>query len=388
MVGRDERWLVSERRRRQRAAALAASAGLHLLVAHLVLRGIAGQHLARTGAARPPTPIELSLIETTRRDRSDEGRRADVSPTPPARRHTPGQRPVESGGTAAPPATPSKPSEGPPPAKRPIDLSFDALGDGAKQRATAMPGGADALEQLLVPTLEGAALPPRRKPLAELRAEANRRAQAVANVRAGRADPLLFDYLRKARERLTPEATHIAESLPLGPAETTKGWARGFLQGVQEAHSGRVVPLQTPDETVGGPRPDLLGGYDEAAHQAESGAEQRAAEICLGVAPNHAVVATLRRSSGNSALDRLAVASFQSAGDAREVTPDLRPTLACYRVTVSAFRMPPLPSVGIDLAKGRIIYPLKRITKVTVELQSVDFGATREAPSFLDARPH
>jgi hypothetical protein len=130
----------------------------------------------------------------------------------------------------------------------------------------------------------------------------------------------------------------------------------------------------------------VLGGYNEAAHQAESGAEQRSAEICLGVAPNHAVVATLRRSSGNAALDRLAVESFQSAGDARPVTPDVRPALACYRVAVSAFRMPPLPSVGIDLAKGRIIYPLKRITKVTVELQSVDFGAKREAPSFLDAR--
>ena len=334
---------------------------------------------------QPPTPIELSVIETTRRDRSDEGRRADVSPTPPARRQAPRQRPVESDGTAAPPATPSKPSEGPSPAKRPVDLSFDALGDGAKQRATATPTGAEALEQLLVPTLEGPALPARRKPLGELRAEANRRAEAVANVRAGRADPLLFDYLRNARARLTPEATRIAEALPLGVAETTKGWARGYLRGVADAHSGQSAPLQAPDETVGGPRPDVLGGYDEAAHQAQSGAEERAAEICLGVAPNHAVVATLRRSSGNAALDRLAVASFQSAGDAREVTPDVRPALACYRVTVSAFRMPPLPTVGIDLAKGSIIYPLKRITKVTVELQSIDFGAKREAPSFLDA---
>jgi len=310
----------------------------------------------------------------------------DVSPTPPARRHTAVRRPVESAGTAAPPATPSKPNEAPS-AKRPVDLSFEALGDGAKQRATETPGGADALEQLLVPTLEGPALPSRRKPLAELRAEAQRRAEAVANVRAGRADPLLFDYLRNARDRLTPEATHIAESLPLGVAETTKGWARGYLRGVEEAHRGRFAPLQAPDETGGGPRPDLLGGYDEAAHQAQSGAEERAAEICLGVAPNHAVVATLRRSSGNAALDRLAVASFQSAGDAREVTPDVRPALACYRVTISAFRMPPLPTLGIDLAKGRIIYPLKRITKVTVELQSVDFGAKREAPSFLDAQP-
>jgi hypothetical protein len=380
---------VSERRRRQTAAALAASAGLHLLVALLVLRGVAGQRLAGTGIARPPTPIELSLIETTRRDRPDEGRGADVSPAPPPRRHRPDRRPVEPGGTATPPATPSRPSEAPPPAKRPVDLSFDALGEGAKQRATTTPGGADALDQLLVPAPEAPATPSRRKPLAELRAEADRRAEAVANVRAGRADPLLFDYLRSARDRLTPEATHIAESLPLGPAETTKGWARGYLGGVEEAHSGRFAPLQAPDETVDGPRPDLLGGYGEAAHQAQVGAEQRAAEVCLGVAPNHAVVATLRRSSGNAALDHLAVASFQSVGDGRAVTPDVRPALACYRVTVCAFRMPPLPAVGIDLIKGRIVYPLKRITKVTVELQSVDFGGKREAPTFLDAaRPH
>jgi hypothetical protein len=186
---------------------------------------------------------------------------------------------------------------------------------------------------------------------------------------------------------LTPEATHIAESLPLGPAETMKGWARGYLGGVEEAHSGRFAPLPAPDETVGGPRPDVLGGYNEAAHQAASGAEERSAEVCLGVAPNHAVVATLRRSSGNAALDRLAVASFQSAGDdGREVTPDVRPALACYRITVSAYRVPPLPTVSIDLAKGSIIYPLKRVTKVMVELQSVDFGTKREAPSFLDAR--
>jgi hypothetical protein len=267
-----------------------------------------------------------------------------------------------------------------------VDLSFDALGDRAKQRATANAGVDDALEGLLVPTPEGPARPARRKPVAELRAEADRRAEAVANVRTGRAHPLLFDLLRNARELMTPEATRIAESLPLGVAETTKGWARGYLKGVADGHNGQFAPTPGPEETTGGPRPDVLGGYNEAAHQAESGAEQRSAEVCLGVAPNHAVVATLRRSSGNAALDRLAVASFQSAGDARPVTPDVRPALACYRVAVSAFRMPPLPSVSLDLTNGRIIYPLKRITKVTVELQSVDFGARHDPSDFLDLR--
>ncbi len=147
--------------------------------------------------------------------------------------------------------------------------------------------------------------------------------------------------------------------------------------------SGQFAPPPAPDDTLG-PRPDVLGGYHEAARQAESGAEQRAAEVCLGIAPNHDVVVTLRRSSGNAALDRLAVDSFDRAGAARPVTPDVRPALACYRVTVAAFRLPPLPTVGIDLENRRLLYPLKRITKVTVELESVDFGESHQTPSFLD----
>ena len=379
---------MSEKRRRQTAAALAASAGLHLLIALLVLRGAAGRRPPETSVERPPTPIELSVIETRRQDRAREENREVPLPAP-VRRRAPGKRPIASDGTGPPPATPatppSRPIERPSSAERPADLSFDALGDRAKQRATATPGRDEALEGLLAPVPEGPALPARHRAVAELRAEAERRADAVANVRAGRAHPLLFDLLRNARDRMTPEATRIAESLPLGVAETTKGWARGYLKGVADAHAG-IAPPPGPEDTTGGAGPDLLAGYDEAAHQAESGAEQRSAEVCLGIAPNHAVVATLHRSSGNAALDRLAVESFKLAGDAREVTPDVRPALACYRVAVSAFRMPPIPTVGIDLAKGRIIYPLKRITKVTVELQSVDFGAKHQAPSFLDVR--
>jgi hypothetical protein len=269
---------------------------------------------------------------------------------------------------------------------RPVDLSFDALGDGAKRRAAERANPAEALEQLLGPAAETPARSGRRRSLDEARADAERHADAEENVRVGRAHPLLFDFLRHARDRLTPEATRIAERLPLGAAETTKGWARGYLQGVADAHRGAFAPPRPPDDTVGGPRPDVLGGYDEAARQAESGAEQRSAEICLGVAPNHAVVTTLRRSWGNAALDRLAVDSFEAAGDARPVTPDVRPALACYLVRISAYRMPPVPTVGLDLANGRIIYPLKRITKVTVELQSVDFGPKRESSSLLHAR--
>ena len=237
----------------------------------------------------------------------------------------PGKRPIELGGPptrpAAPPAPIQKPIEAPASRElRPIDLSFDALGNGAKQRATERPNRDEALEQLLGPASEAPARPGRRRSLSELRAEAERRADAEENVRLGRAHPVLFDFLRNARDRLTPDATRIAESLPLGAAETTKGWARGYLKGVTDAHRGAFAPTRAPEDTVGGPRPDVLGAYNEAERQAASGAEERTAEVCLGVAPNHSVVATLRRSSGNAALDRLAVDSFEAAG--RRATGD------------------------------------------------------------------
>jgi hypothetical protein len=222
-----------------------------------------------------------------------------------------------------------------------------------------------------------------RRPLSELRAEAERRARAEANVRAGRADPLLFDYLRDAQARLTPEATRIAEALPLGAGETTKGWARGYLGRVADVQHGLFAPVRPADEQVGGPRPDVLGAYNEAGHQAEAGAERRTAEVCLGVAPGHGVVVTLRRSSGNAALDRLATEAFRSAGAARPLDAGVRPRRACYRIEVGAYRVPPLPAVTLDLIKGRVIYPLKRITKVTVDLDSVDFGPSEKPPSLL-----
>jgi hypothetical protein len=380
---------VSDKGRSRTGAALAISALLHLLAALLVVRGLGGRRWPVLGRARPPASIEVSLLESERRERPPAERPAFESPSPPPVRrqiHALPGRPNPAPAPASPSAVPGPDANSPEAAaarpKQPIDLSFDALGESVKQRATAIPDPGEALERLLAPAPDATGV---RRPLGELRADAERRADAEENVRNGRGDPLLFDYLRQARERLTPEATQIAETLALGPAETMKGWARGYLQGVDEAHRG-LTPLRPPDETVAGPRPDVLGGYNEAERQAESGAEQRTAEVCLGVAPNHAAVVTLRRSSGNAALDRLALDSFRSASDARLVTPDIRPALACYLVRVSAYRMPPLPTVSLDLIKGRIIYPLERMTKVTVDLQSVDFGPKKESSNLLRAR--
>ncbi len=73
----------------------------------------------------------------------------------------------------------------------------------------------------------------------------------------------------------------------------------------------------------------------------------------------------------------MAVDSFERAGALRPVPTEVIAGVACYRVAIAAFRVPPLPSLGFGLKNGRpeVIYPLKRITKVTVELKSVDYGA-------------
>jgi hypothetical protein len=110
--------------------------------------------------------------------------------------------------------------------------------------------------------------------------------------------------------------------------------------------------------------------------QAASGAVERTAEVCLGVAPDHAVTVTLRRSSGNDALDRLAIESFRASADARPVAREVRPGVACYRVRIRAYRVPPTPSISLAWNHGpKVIYPLKRMTEVSVELESVDYGA-------------
>ena len=385
---------MAEERRLRRSKALAASALLHLAALALLFRALPARPPSAERAPPPAPAIELSLAEPAPE--------ALARPAPPVITPAPARRPKlgavperaaparperaasEPPGAASPEAGAAAGPKRTPPVAPPVDLSFDALRDGAKQRATASPNSEEGGEAPAPP-------PPVRGSLSvgELRSDVERGAAAAENVRGGRAHPLLFDYLRGARDRMLPEATRIAEGLPLGPAQSAKGWGRGYLGRVAAVNRHAATDLpEEPDPSVGGRRPDVLGGYNEAERQAASGAEQRTAEVCLGVAPGHAVSVTLRRSSGNAALDRVALASFESAGQARPVAADIKPNLACYLVRVSAFRMPPLPSLSLGWKNGHpdVIYPLKRITKVTVALQSVDFGPAR-GPSSLLERP-
>jgi len=372
---------VPDKRRQRTAAALATSVLLHLAGAVVVLRWIAGVRPVGAPRAAPQQPIEIALVEAP--PAAGETR---APPAPPARHRQTPERPGPRDVPASPPA-PAPPSAPAPVPARPIDLSFDALTGSAKARASTIPSPSGDLERLLVP------VPPLagpQRPLAELRADAQRRADAVENVRAGRAHPLLFDYLRDARDRLTPAARRIAEALPLGAGETTRAWGRGYLGAVDQAHHGAFAPVKPDGEAGGnvwGPHPDVLGAYNEAERQGALGAEERTAEVCLGVAPGHAVVVTLRRSSGNAALDRLALDAFRSAGQGRAPTADVRPGLACYRVRISAYRVKPRPTISFDFASRRLIYPLERMTTVSVELESVDFGGKPQTSPLLPTPP-
>jgi hypothetical protein len=213
-----------------------------------------------------------------------------------------------------------------------------------------------------------------------MRADLERQQDAVANVERGRVDPVLYDLLRGARARFESEARRLADTLALGPGETTRGWGRGYLQSVEQAtrpgaDRGASPDLRTDAERR---RPDVLGGYDETIHAANAGAEERWSEVCLDVAPGREPRPLLRRGSGFVALDRLAVDAFAKAIAARPLPADVRAGLACYELRISAYRMPPVPmlSCGFGAEGFTCMWPFKRITAVKARLVSVDRSAS------------
>jgi hypothetical protein len=266
----------------------------------------------------------------------------------------------------------------------PIDLSFGALPDDVKgQFAVPPPAGVLRVR-------------PRRFALDELRADLERQRDAVANVDKGRVDPLLHDYLRGARARFDEKAEKLAEDLAVGSGNMVRAWGRGYMRALDEVNSGRMGAREDAPREGGGdtrneksPGADVLGAYGEAQRQADEGAETRRAEVCLDVAAGRETAVVLRRSSGNTALDRLTVESFTKAVDARPVPPDVRGGLACYELVISAYRMPPLPfvSCGIGRAGLTCVWPFKKVASVTGHLLSVEYpparGSRAPRPSLL-----
>jgi hypothetical protein len=267
-----------------------------------------------------------------------------------------------------------------------VDLSFGALRDDVKGRFAGPPPEG---------TLR---VRPGRPSVDEMRVEMERQQDAVANVDAGRVDPLLYEYLRGARSRFKQDAERLADELSVGAGDAARGWGRGYLNTVRDVNRG-VIGARTdrPPEAGGDARnetsrgADVLSQYGEAHRQAQAGAEERSAEVCVDVAAGRETAVSLRRSSGNAALDRLTVESFTKAIAARPVPSDARRGLACYELRISAFRMPPLPfiscSFDIGVSGPTCVWPYKKVTSVKGRLLSVDYppadGGATQHPSLL-----
>jgi hypothetical protein len=377
------------------ARAWAASALLHVLLVLVFVR------VARRTEPAPPAVVPPS-IEITVEESAPATAPAPPAPAlepaparpPPGRERGGGTRAsgaareIESPSSVeAPPAGPGAPTgpppAGPPPAGPPIDLSLGSLSPGQRS-AIAGPPSEDTLRAL------GG-----RPSLEERRAAVERAEDAVANVERGRVDPLLYDYLRGAKARVHTEARRLADRLPLGPKQTVRTWAGGYLQRVDEVN--RTIALGTETGAEGPDlrtdaerrRPDIFAGYDEGAHQADAGAEERRAEVCLDVAPGRETTVALRRSSGNAALDRVATAAFANAAAARPVPEGARAGRACYELTIRAFRMPPLPAISCGVGEDGFtcVWPFKKITQVRGHLLSVDYGTPPDAKRSLLRRP-
>ena len=367
--------------RRRIPTAWAVSALAHALLAGALL------WTSRAPQVAEPA-IEIDINEPARRDepapaapivRPDDAR---VPPVP--RRRAPGQHPDAP---SAPPAAPV-----PTPTSRPVAPTGDqssevTIPDSASGRPPDL--SLRGLPARVQDELAGPAPPPditlQRRPhrpsVDELRVELERTEDAVANVRAGRVDPLLYDYLRGAKARLESEARRLADDIPVGPGTAARGWGRGYLERVREVSRKDAAREDQPDlrDDATRRRPDVLAGYDEAVRMAAAGAERREVEICVDVAPGRESKAVLRRGSGNAALDRVAVDSFEKAAAARPVPPDSRAGRACYEVTISAYRFPPLPMVGCsfdltELAKAKCAWPYKKLTAVSSRLVSVEYS--------------
>ena len=369
--------------RRRIPTAWAVSALAHALVAAALLWTGRAPRIAEPA-------IEIEINQPARHD--DEPPAAPVVrpgdarvPSAPRRRAT-GQHPDV--GSTPPPAPAPIPTRAPAPASGPVAPTDDrssqvTIPDSGPGRSPDL--SLRGLPARVQDELAGPAPPPditlQRRPhrpsVDELRVELERKQDSVANVRAGRVDPLLYDYLRGAKARLESEARRLAEEIPVGPGAAARGWGRGYLERVREVSGNGDDPPDLRDDAARR-RPDVLAAYAEAARAADAGAERREVEICVDVAPGREAKAMLRRGSGDAALDRVAVDSFEKAAAARPVPPDSRAGRACYEVTISAYRVPPLPTVGCavdlsDLRNSRCSWPYKKLTAVSSRLVSVDY---------------
>ena len=304
------------------------------------------------GGAADSAPVKLTAG-------AKEGRAAGSGPPPAS------GAPSSSEPPSPPPASPTQPSK--------IDLSFEALRDEAKERLSgpAVPSG----------TLRAR---PGRFAVDELRVELERERDAVANVDAGRIDPLLLRLPARGARRFQDPAERLADDLAVGARDMVRGWGRGYLR---HRRQGESRPARRP-----GGRPargerrraqrDIAGRrrarrYDEARRQAEAGAEERRAEVCLDVAAGRETArrAPPRLRQRRARSPRAGV--VHEGGRRAPRSSRCAPGLACYELHISAFRMPPLPFISCGVGRPGLtcVWPFKKVTSVKGRLLGVEYPA-------------
>jgi hypothetical protein len=366
-------------RDRRRALALAVSLALHALLATWLVTRRAE---VRSSAARVP-PVELELFEPSPAPTAAPIVEAPTRARPAARAHAaPVTAPAPT--AAAPDADEAPTTPAPAAPGRPLDLSLGAVPLDARER---LQGPAPDVGAAPAPARHG------RPSVDELRATIERREDAVANVEKGRVDPFVYEVLRTARKRFDAEARRLAEGISVGAREMGAAQLRGYLEAVRTKKDlGDPLRAEVQGAVKQDPylTPKFMDVYNEVNRQAALGAEWRAAEVCLRLAPGKEPEPSLRKSSGDGALDRLALDSFARAAAVRDAPGDLRPELACYTMRMRALRMPAVPMFGCALDVGGVSdcrWPFKKVVEVEGHVLDVDYGdAPPTSPMFRRAR--
>lgn len=365
--------------RRGGASAITASgrpASIDSQAASVPLHGMDHAEAPSVASVVPPSPV---------------GSEAAASSPAPAWLHTRGP-----GGEPSSPSS-SSPSPSPSPADDRTIFGQQSPGLPGATRLSLDDLSTDARARLADADSDRALPPPvPRISVDRLRVAREREEAALANVRAGRVDPFLHDYVRDARARFEEGARRIAAELPLDAQKTAETWVHGYAARIAEAstrataaRNGAARDRDTRDGEPPEPsterRPDILGAYGETVRAADAGAIERHVTVCVTVAAGRAPVVAVKRESRDPALDQLAREAFARATAARPVPGDAHAANACYDLRIRAFRMPPVPvfSCGIDKDGPTCAWPFKKITSVTVHLESVDYPDDHDPPSLL-----
>lgn len=383
------------RPRRHTRAAVALSILVHLATGWLLLR--APRTLSPTTA---PLPVELEIITSEPAPTASESPAASNEAAPSTSQPTrprPRSRPARSS-----PPTPSAPapSEAPAPSAAPAPITLTPDVPLPRDEGTAtlgmrfppprIPGtlltpGYDTIDRLTregtiaAPDAEAIARAgrPRGPTFSERLAARVRDDGARANVAEGKVHPAVYDLLRDARRDFQPTPEILADDprTPNTVARTLRQWGRWLMEtGHRELADQNRRLREHHAARRGKPPPDERDRTDEKVVAA---ATPIACLVCLVLRPPAAPEVVLGASSGNDALDRQAMSAVRRAADNRPLEADVRAQRSCYRFEATVFRVPPLPVLGCATdEKGGVqcMYPMKKLMKTTVTLQSVDYG--------------